>query len=563
MTFRTMLRLTRPTLALGSPACERGLVGFASNDARLLIATLLAMLGSLTASAQGIERVVVMIDRAEITRSTQLPCLEGRAQAVFEGIPDSADVRTLRGEADSPAKAIGTTSAMVELEVAIAEDARALEQQLEKVMSDIRTRQDRISEIQRRESSLDGLDRVFQAVLSEAVRNPDPDRAAWGRTLDSLSSERRSLSEDRIKLESEILELSREERRLALLLESLGAGGSKRALRVELAIECQGSGQVRARLSYVIAGARWRPEYELRIDPLAKSGLGSAKAELTVGAIVEQSTGEDWTSVSLSLSTAKPKLGSEAPIPAPIYVEGYEEKAGKVLVQSQVQREQLPSGQVGDATQADSVAVDDKGQSFLLSIPHRVTLRSDGRPTWVPVDVAKGDANVSLVTIPKLVPRVYRVAKLTNPAAFPLLEGRVRSYRGDSYMGESRLRHHGLAEPVEISLGVDDSVRVKRERQKHKDEGPGFLGNTKHMRKAYEITLESQAATPITVEVRENIPVSQTEDVEVELLEETTKGATRDDQRGFLTYKADLTPSQTKKLLIVYTIHLPDDWTVQ
>ncbi|MBI2372498.1 MAG: mucoidy inhibitor MuiA family protein [Deltaproteobacteria bacterium] len=524
---------------------------------------MLGCLGSVSARAEGIERVVVMADRAEVTRSAMVSCQAGRGQAVFDGIPEGADVRTLRGDADAPAVAVGTTSTMVELEVAVAEEARVTEGRLDVVRGEIRVRQDRIQEIERRVSAIGGLERVLLGVMAEAVRNPDPDRAAWGRAMDSFAAERKTAAEERIQLRAEAEELAREARKLELRLESLGLGASKRAIRAEVTVECGGASEVRARLSYVVTGARWHPEYDLRVDAGTKTGLGRARAELTVGAIVEQSTGEDWTGVKLLLSTAKPKLGSEAPVPLPIYVEGYEEKSQKVLVEGQVRREQLPSGQAAAAGEAESVAVDDKGQSFTLSVPHEVTLRSDGRPSWVPVDVTETQAEVRLVGIPKLAQRVFRVASFANPAPYPLLEGRVRSYRGDSYIGESRLKHRGLGEPLEVSLGIDDTIRVKRERQKQKDEGPGFLGNTKHLRKAYEISLESQAAGPVSVEIRENIPVSQVEAVEVELLPDTTAGALKDAERGFITFKVDLAPAQSKKLVLAYTIHLPDDWIVR
>jgi hypothetical protein len=38
---------------------------------------------------------------------------------------------------------------------------------------------------------------------------------------------------------------------------------------------------------------------------------------LTVGALIKQATGEDWTDARVMLSTARPKLDAEAPIPGP------------------------------------------------------------------------------------------------------------------------------------------------------------------------------------------------------------------------------------------------------
>ena len=149
------------------------------------------------------------------------------------------------------------------------------------------------------------------------------------------------------------------------------------------------------------------------------------------------------------LSTARPKLGSEAPQPAPLVVDGYEQQRQKVLVQSQERREQLAVGGGAAPAGAQAATLDDKGNAFVLTLPHPVTVVADGRPVWAPVDVVEAQATVKLVATPKLDEHVYQVAALKNPAAYPLLEGRVRSYRNGSYVGDSRLRHQGVGAPFE------------------------------------------------------------------------------------------------------------------
>jgi hypothetical protein len=63
----------------------------------------------------------------------------------------------------------------------------------------------------------------------------------------------------------------------------------------------------RVRLSYQVPGARWFPSYELRVDG------EDARAELVMTALVAQVTGEDWSGVSLSLSTADLHRRSDLP----------------------------------------------------------------------------------------------------------------------------------------------------------------------------------------------------------------------------------------------------------
>ena len=50
-----------------------------------------------------------------------------------------------------------------------------------------------------------------------------------------------------------------------------------------------------------------------------------------------------------------------------------------------------------------------------------------------------------------------------------------------------------------------------------KDDKGGFLFGDQSMERAYRITLESHATAPVAVEVRDSIPVSKVEDIEVDL----------------------------------------------
>jgi len=68
-----------------------------------------------------------------------------------------------------------------------------------------------------------------------------------------------------------------------------------------------GSGHARLILEYTVPGARWAPAYSLRI---AKDGK---RAELALRAVVCQKSGEDWTAVPVSLSTADAQRFTELP----------------------------------------------------------------------------------------------------------------------------------------------------------------------------------------------------------------------------------------------------------
>jgi uncharacterized protein (TIGR02231 family) len=521
------------------------------------VITLMLMLISAPETSK-IDSVTVFADRAEVTRVAAADCKSKVATAIFEPLPHTLDVRTLRGEAKGGV-ALGVASSELSGEQAMGDKTKEL-------VSKRKALDDRIQEKQNEMASLDlevkriaELAAVFTRVLSEEVRNEKPQIALWNRTLDRFKEKEAAISRERLALERELRELTREKARLERRFQRLGAASARRARRAEVTVRCEQE-RVQVSLTYLVPGALWRPEYDLDFTP-ASGKVGPGAARLTVAAVVQQATGEDWSDVRLSLSTAKPKLGAEAPYPAPIWVSGAEKPEGKVLVEGYQRRDELASGEAQLAAAPQSAALKDGGQAVVLELPHRVSVVADGRPYWTPVDAIAAKGSASLVAIPKLRGYVYRMVSLTNPASYPLLEGRVHSFRAGSYVGDTHVPFKGTGEPMEVSLGIDEEITVERKTLTQQDRGASFLGSTKHMARAYRILVKNRSKTREKVEVRENIPVSKIEDVEVELIAAgTTAGHRLDEERGFVVWTLDLPPGGQKEVDLAYEIHLPDDW---
>jgi uncharacterized protein (TIGR02231 family) len=530
----------------------------------LLVATTLAPVAARAAANGEIESVVVFADRARVTRARTVACEKGTARAVFDRLPAALDVRTLRGEVREAAEVIGLAGEQVNEREAADPRARALAADLDKTEQEIKADQARLTAISAENDHVAAFTSVFLATLTEEIRNPKPNTPAWAKAIDAIRARTTAMTAERRKLDIALRGLQRTADRLRRELARVG-GASERAYRTAaVTVSCRALPQVTATVSYVVGGASWQPEYDVDVTPRGRGKTGPAGARLTVGALIRQATGEDWTNARLMLSTARPKLGSEAPQPAPLVIDGYEQQREKVLVQSQERREQLAAGAGGAAPAGPQAAtLDDKGNAFVLTLPHPVTVVADGRPVWAPVDVVEGQATVKLVATPKLDEHVYQVAALKNPAAYPLLEGRVRSYRNGSYVGDSRLRHQGVGAPFEISLGIDEELKVERKIREDKDKSAGLLSSTKHIIRGYRTKLTNRAAGPETIELRENIPVTKIDDVKVEVLSlATTPGYQLDAARGFITWSVSLVNGEWRNVDLGYAIHLPDSWEV-
>jgi uncharacterized protein (TIGR02231 family) len=512
-----------------------------------------------------IDSVVLFSDRARVTRVRAVRCEGGTAQAAFDRLPASLDARTLRGEAREAADVIGVASAEVNDEQQVDLRAREAAARQRKIEADISAALGRRAAVLGQLQALQGYGEVLAATLAEEIRNPSPPTPLWASATDGLRARRAALDEERRKIDVELralrLQAGRAERELA----RTGAAAAARSYRTAtVTIGCRGLSHVTATLSYVVPGATWQPEYDLDFTPAARAKAGPGTARLTVGALFRQATGEDWRGVRVMLSTARPKLGAEVPQAAPLLVDGREERHDKVLVSARERRDRLDAGgATATRAAAQGAALDDKGNAFVLTLPHRVTVPADGRPVWAPVDAVEAPATAKLVATPKLDEHVYQVVALKNPAPYALLDGRVRSYRAGSYIGDSQLRYHGVGEPLEISLGIDDELKVTRKALNEKERGSSFLSTTKQIVRAYRIALTNRAAAAATVELRESVPVSKTDDVGVKLVDgATTPGYALDPTRGFITWPVALQSGEQRNVDIGYTIRLPDDWVV-
>ncbi|NJL43260.1 MAG: DUF4139 domain-containing protein [Pseudanabaena sp. SU_2_4] len=76
-----------------------------------------------------------------------------------------------------------------------------------------------------------------------------------------------------------------------------------------MAISASSEGEFKLEVTYVVNNANWTPLYDVRVS----QNKESSSVTLDYLAEVQQNTGEDWAGIKLTLSTAKPGLGTLPP----------------------------------------------------------------------------------------------------------------------------------------------------------------------------------------------------------------------------------------------------------
>jgi len=162
---------------------------------------------------------------------------------------------------------------------------------------------------------------------------------------------------------------------------------------------------------------------------------------------------------------------------------------------------------------------------------------------------------------PKLYPVVFRVARLTNTAPFPLLPGAVDAFRQTGFLGRQPLERVAQGAPFELTFGIEEGLRVERQVVEEVARDSGFFGGKRRFNYAYRFEVANYRKGPEELEVAEHVPVSELEDVKVELdTKKTTAGYALDATDGIATWKLKLAPAEKRTVDLVFHVDVPSSY---
>ncbi len=248
-----------------------------------------------------IERVVVYSRGAVVTRRVSIPedLPEGTVEVAIRGITVVAEPGSARALTEGERDVVGlrvkrvvpaSPSSPGELAARVREHhlARA---RLKNERAHVRARRDLLASV-----SLDpGMAKAWRRV------NPSV-RIADALALSALLTQELEALDARVVEMDEALEKNRREREAAELAAAQGRtaevqGDSRPSL--EVIVRLSPGGAVRSlAIEYVVWPARWVPSYSARFSAAA------TRVAWTIEALIAQASGEDWSHVALSLSTA-------------------------------------------------------------------------------------------------------------------------------------------------------------------------------------------------------------------------------------------------------------------
>ena len=531
----------------------------------LVLVTALAtptMAADLDASST-IDAVTVYPDGASVTRIIQVALPSGDNTLVAKDFPLTLDPSSLRVEGEGGERltigAIDTRQPRPALPV----DLSAIDKQIE-ALKDQR-------------ADLDGAIASAEARKKFAERFAEASPAGLGekgeaRPLSDWRAAFAAVAEEVANADTAIRDANRKQRdidrRIARLEQDRNV---KPPSKLEVRIDLAAAAATRAtlRVTYNVRNARWTPLYDARLDTGAKDRKPTL--ELVRRAEITQATGEDWSNVTLGVSTVRVTRGGNAPdlnslmvrYPVPARPQFRSESLTMSRPDADVAASAAAPAPEPMAKRAEEQQATAEVGAFQAAfrIPGRVSIGASEGAKSLRIASATIMPDLMIRSVPVLDPTAFLQASFVQSDDAPLLPGKVSIYRDGMFVGRGMLAGAGKDETVRLGFGADDKVKIERAVIKRNEGSTGLIVTSKTDERAFKTTLRNAHDFPIKVAIEDQLPISENEDIVVEMLPSTTLPTTTNlrDKRGVLEWTFEAKPAEVREINFAWRVRWPKD----
>jgi uncharacterized protein (TIGR02231 family) len=525
------------------------------------------------AAASAVDAVTVYPDGASVTRVVTLDLPAGENSAVLKDFPLTLDPSSLRVEGEAGTKL--TIGAIDAKPPRAAPPANLPE--LDK----------RIEALKDERVNLQGVIDAATARRKFAERFAEASPAGIGdkgeaRPIAEWRAAFTAVGEEVASADSAIRDAERKQRELDREIARLEQDkAQKPPSKMEVRIELSAAAATKAtlRVTYAVRNARWAPLYDARLDTGAKDRKPAL--ELVRRAEITQNTGEDWSNVALAVSTVRTARGGNAPdlkslvvqypqVPRPVAAASAMDYAAAPAAAPPPQRQlRFAAGKAEEPAMEKAVeqqaAAEISGFQVVFKLPGRVSLGTGEGAKGLRVSSANVAPDLTVRAVPVLDPTAFLEASFKQAEDAPLLPGRVAIYRDGVFVGRGQMAAASKDETVRLGFGADEKIKIERNVLKRNEGSAGLIVTTsKTDERAFKTTVRNGHDFPIRIAIEDQLPVSENEDIVVEMLPSTTAPSATNirDKRGVLEWAYEAKAGEVKDINFAWRIRWPKDKNV-
>jgi len=529
-----------------------------------------------------IDAVTVFPSGAEITRAGETTLTAGEHVLIIEDLPAGIDGDSIRVEGElTGAVEIGSIDTKQifirqpgQGDVADESERKRLEREIELLQDEKAALQGVIEAAEAQKALAQNLARLPLGGQQPARADAAP--VDWKVLFDLIGDRMQGIGS---AIHDAKLKQRAIEKKIAELSERLNREPPAEAERTEVRIhlEAQGEAKGRIKIRYRSNEAAWQPIYDARLTSATKDK--PASLVIARRASIEQSTGEDWDNVALTLSTARPGEATAPPKLASLQIDFRPPPQPKPVAAPIAPRMAAPDQErlrsaMPEAAGTDeeavmqpkfmpaaerSAEVEASAYQAVFKIGGKVSVKNGVGAKKVLIGTEKIEPAVKIVTVPKLSAAAFVNAGFTLDSDAALLPGEVSLYRDGVFIGKGQLPLIADGQEHDLGFGVDDAIRVSRINVKREKGETGLLTSSNTDEQHFRITLKNLRKGPVTVTAIDQMPFSEDEKIVVEMLPLTTQPVeiNHENRRGVLAWDVVLQPGEEKTINLSYQVTWP------
>jgi len=204
----------------------------------------------------------------------------------------------------------------------------------------------------------------------------------------------------------------------------------------------------------------------------------------------------------------------------------------------------------------DYITVKDNELNVVFDIDLPYDVPGNGKEQNVSLKEFQVNTLFKYYAVPRLDKDSYLLGEVADWEQLNLLPGAANIIFEGTYTGKSYIDPNSTQDTLNLTLGKDKRIVVKREKLKDYS-SVKFLGSNKKQVFTYELTVKNNKKEPVQMLLKDQYPLSTNKDIEVELLE--SSDASNNTELGVLTWKLQLDPGAVKKVRVSYSVKYPKD----
>lgn len=196
----------------------------------------------------------------------------------------------------------------------------------------------------------------------------------------------------------------------------------------------------------------------------------------------------------------------------------------------------------------------------IYEIKEPYTILNDGKTYMADIDGYEMKAQFEYYAAPKVEPDAFLTAKIVDWQELNLLPGEANLFFEGTFLGKSLLDVANAGDTLNLSLGKDKGVAVKRTLLKEYS-SKRFIGSNKTDTRQYEIVVRNNKQQAINIIIEDQFPISTQKEIEVQ--DRKYDGAKLDDDTQKISWQLAVEPKKDSKVNFRYEVKYPKDKLLQ